>query len=154
MDPRRAARYERIRNQLQELLEASSPSLVAAMATICAVLHAKMPHQFWTGFYLVHSENELHIGPYQGPVACQVLRDRGVCLEAVRTRSPVVVHDVARFDGHIACDARSQSEIVVPVLHGEEVVAVLDIDATTTGEFSEADVEPLQRIVSLLHRFL
>ncbi|MBS3784119.1 MAG: GAF domain-containing protein, partial [Anaerolineae bacterium] len=76
IDRRRAGRYERIYDQLKELIEGKSPNLTAAMATICAVLHHKMPHHFWTGFYLVASENELHVGPYQGPVACQVLTGR------------------------------------------------------------------------------
>ena len=90
-DPKRAARYERIYVQLEDLIEGKSPSLTAAMATICAVLQAKMSHHSWTGFCFVASNNELHVGPYQGPVACQVLRDRGVCLHCVRTQQPVVV---------------------------------------------------------------
>ncbi|MCX7682495.1 MAG: GAF domain-containing protein, partial [Anaerolineae bacterium] len=80
IDPARAGRYERIYAQLQELIEGRSPNLIAAMATICAVLHHKMPHHSWTGFYFVHHGDELHVGPYQGPVACQVLRGGGVCL--------------------------------------------------------------------------
>ena len=88
---------------------------IVAMATICAVLQAKMSHHSWTGFYFVASNNELHVGPYQGPVACQVLRDRGVCLHCVQTQKPVIVPDVEQFPGHIACDSRSKSEIVLPV---------------------------------------
>jgi len=149
MDSRRAGRYERIYQQLHELTRAS-PSPTAVMATICAVLHAKMPHHSWTGFYLVHDADELHVGPYQGPVACQVLRGQGVCLHAVQTRSAVVVADVDAFPGHITCDDRSRSEIVVPILFHGNVVAVLDVDAVETDAFTEADIEPLTRIVSLL----
>ena len=78
IDARRAGRYERIYDQLEDLIEGNSPNLHAAMATICAVLHHKMPHHFWTGFYFVASDDRLHVGPYQGPVACQILEGRGV----------------------------------------------------------------------------
>src|SRR5512137_1829458 len=149
----RGMRYERIREQLEDLIVGKSPSLVAAMATVCAVLHGKMPHHSWTGFYFVAGEDELHVGPYQGPAACQVLKDRGVCLHAVRTRSSVVVPDVAAFPGHIACDARSKSEIAVPVIAEDRVVAVLDVDSNELAQFTAADVEPLERIVDLLHPF-
>ena len=154
IDPKRPARYERIYAQLQELVEDKSPNLLAAMATIAAVLHAKMPHHSWTGFYFLAGPDEMHVGPYQGGVACQVLQGRGVCLHAAHTRAPVVVPDVEQFPGHIACDARAKSEIVVPILKGEEVVAVLDIDSTRLAQFDEDDVAPLERILSLLQPFL
>lgn len=153
MDERRAARYERIYEQLRGLIEGKSPDLIAAMATICAVLHAKMPHQFWTGFYFVAGDR-LHVGPYQGPVACQVIEGRGVCLEGVRTKEPVVVPNVHAFPGHIACDARSKSEIVLPILKDGEVVGVLDVDSDKPDQFSEADVGPLEKILSLLQPYL
>lgn len=159
MDPRRIGRYQRIYQQLEDLIDGQSPSLTAAMATICAVLHHKMPHHFWTGFYLVASEDELHVGPYQGPVACQVLTGRGVCLECARTARPVVVPDVERFAGHIACDPRSKSEIALPVLAPSSagpgrVVAVLDVDAAELRQFDEEDIAPLQSILSLLQPYL
>jgi len=154
MDHQRQGRYERIYEQLRELIESKSPSLQAAMATICAVLQAKMPHHFWTGFYFVAGEDELHVGPYQGPVACQVLKGAGVCLHAAKTRIPIAVPNVDAFPGHIACDARSKSEIVIPVLREDAVVAVLDIDSNQPEQFSTEDVEPLQRILSLLAPFV
>jgi len=154
VDPRRAGRYERIYAQLKDLIEGKSPSLVAAMATTCAVLHHKMPHHFWTGFYFVAGENELHVGPYQGPLACQVLRERGVCLHCARTRQPVVVPDVERFPGHIACDSRSRSEIALPVLKGGQVIAVLDVDSDKLAQFDEDDVAPLASILDLLRSYL
>lgn len=154
IDPRRVGRYERIYEQLQELIEGESPDLTAAMATICAVLHAKMPHHFWTGFYFLASDDEMHVGPYQGPVACQVLREGGVCLHGARTRQAVVVPDVEQFPGHIACDSRTKSEIVLPIMKGEEVVAVLDIDSDRPAQFDSDDVEPLTRILSLLQPYL
>lgn len=154
IDPKRAARYERIYAQLRELIEGKSPSLTAAMATMCAVLHAKMTHHSWTGFYFVASDSELHVGPYQGPVACQVLRDRGVCLHCARTQRPVVVPDVEEFPGHIACDSRSKSEVVLPVIKAGQVMAVLDIDSHKLAQFSEDDVAPLAKILSLLQPYL
>ncbi len=156
IDKRRAGRYQRIYEQLQGLIEDKSPTLTAAMSTICAVLHHKMSHHFWTGFYFVapDNENELHVGPYQGTVACQVLKDSGVCLHAVQTKQAVVVPDVHQFPGHIACDARSQSEIVLPVMKGDQVIAVLDVDSDTPAQFDEDDVAPLAKILELLQPYL
>jgi len=154
MDEQRAARYERIFDQLSVLIDGKSPTLTAAMATICAVLHAKMPHQSWTGFYFVAGDDELHVGPYQGPVACQVLKGAGVCLHAAEIRESVVVPDVEAFAGHIACDPRSKSEIVLPILREGEVVAVLDIDSDRVTQFSKDDIAPLERILSLLGPYL
>ena len=154
IDSRRAGRYERLYAQLQELIAGHSPNLLAAMATICAVLHHKLTHHSWTGFYFVASESTLHVGPYQGAVACQVLEGRGVCLHSVLTKQPVVVPDVHAFPGHIACDERSQSEIVLPVLKEGRVVAVLDIDSAKLAQFDQDDIAPLQRILSLLDPYL
>ena len=154
VDASRAGRYQRIQAQLEELIVAKSPSRIAAMATIAAVLHAKMPHHSWTGFYLSADEQTLHVGPYQGPVACQVLAGKGVCLHCARTRQPVVVPDVEQFPGHIACDSRTKSEICLPVLAGDRAVAVLDIDSHRLAQFDQDDVAPLQRIVNLLAPWL
>jgi L-methionine (R)-S-oxide reductase len=156
IEKRRAGRYERIYAQLKDLIEDQSPNLIAAMATICAVLHHKMSHHFWTGFYFVSADNrdELHVGPYQGTVACQVLDGRGVCLHCVKTKQPVVVPDVEQFPGHIACDARSKSEIVLPVIKGDQVIAVLDVDSDKLVQFDADDVAPLAKILSLLEPYL
>ena len=150
IEERRHNRYERITIQLRELIEGKSPNLPAAMATICAVLHAKMPHHLWTGFYFVAGETELHIGPYQGPVACQVLKGRGVCLRCATTKQPVIVPDVEQFPGHITCDSRSRSEIVLPLVSNNKVIAVLDIDSNKLHQFDENDVAPLAKILELL----
>jgi len=150
----REGRYRRIHAQLRELIEGASPGLIPAMATVCAVLHHKMPHHSWTGFYLVADCGELHVGPYQGPVACQVLKGGGVCLHCVETGQPVVVPDVGAFPGHIACDPSAQSEIVLPLSKQGRVLAVLDIDAHQPDVFSERDIGPLQEILALLDPFL
>ena len=154
IDKRRPGRYERIHDQLRELIEGHSPNLIAAMATVCAVLHHKMPHHSWTGFYFVEDDETLTVGPYQGGVACQVLEGRGVCLHCARTGQPVLVPDVEQFPGHIACDPRSKSEIVLPLVRDGRVVAVLDIDSDTLAQFDEDDVAPLARILSLLQPYL
>lgn len=154
MDARRAGRYERLYEQLRGLIEGKSPNLIAAMSTICALLQAKLPHHSWTGFYFVAGDKELHVGPYQGPVACQVLEEGGVCLECARAGQAVVVEDVDGFPGHIACDPRSKSEIALPVAGDEGVVAVLDIDSTELAQFSQEDVPYLERILSLLQPYL
>ncbi|MEN6369116.1 MAG: GAF domain-containing protein [Thermotogota bacterium] len=153
MTENRGARYERIYEQLYGLIEGKSPDLIAAMATICAVLHAKMPHHLWTGFYRLAGD-ELHVGPYEGAVACQVLRGGGVCLQAVTTRSAVVVPDVAAFPGHITCDGRARSEIAVPVVKNGRVMAVLDADSVDGAQFTDEDVAPLERILGLLTPYL
>jgi GAF domain-containing protein len=150
VDPKRSAAYERLYEQLVPLIREKSPDLVAGMATIAALLHAKLRHHSWTGFYFVAGPDELHVGPYQGPVACQVLKGRGVCLASVTGKEAVVVPDVEAFPGHIACDSRSRSEIVIPLIKSGKVIAVLDIDSERLSSFDEDDIEPLGRIVNLL----
>ena len=152
MDNKRLGRYDRIYTQLEGLL-AKSPNLLAAMATICAVLHHKMKHHSWTGFYLLEGD-ELYVGPYQGLVACQVLKGQGVCLSCVHEHRAQVVPDVHAFPGHIACDSRTKSEIVLPLVVEDRVVAVLDIDSLEVAAFAKEDIAPLTRILSLLDPFL
>ena len=143
-------RYERIHSQLRELLPKSGDT-VARMATTVALLHHKMPHFFWTGFYLL-KEKRLVVGPYQGPVACQVLEGpEGVCWAGVLRKETVLVPDVHRFPGHVACDSRSNSEIVVPLFtEGGEVWAVLDVDSQRLNAFSEVDAAWLEKAVRMI----
>jgi GAF domain-containing protein len=124
------------------------PDGVARMAGVVAVLHGLMPHYFWTGFYRVVG-GELVIGPYQGTPGCaRIAWGRGVCGTAWKTGETQVVEDVHAFPGHIACDARSQSEIVVPVRDRRgRVVAVFDVDSEEKGAFDEVDREWLERIL-------
>lgn len=145
----RKAGYERIISQLEGLIVGKSPNLISAMSTICAVLHAKMKHHFWTGFYFVRGSDELHVGPYQGPLACQILKGKGVCLQCSTTKKAVVVPNVDLFPDHIACDSRSKSEIATPLSRGGIVIAVLDIDSDRLAQFDEDDVEPLSQILAL-----
>jgi len=150
VDEKRVGAYKRLYEQLEPLIRDKSPNLVSGMATIAALLHAKLRHHFWTGFYFVAGEDELHVGPYQGSVACQVLKGRGVCLRAATTKAPIVVPDVEAFPGHIACDSRSKSEVVIPLMKEGRVVAVLDIDSEKIAQFDDDDIAPLRKIVDLL----
>jgi L-methionine (R)-S-oxide reductase len=144
-------RYSRIYEQLSELvLKSNSPA--ARMATIIAVLHHKMDTFFWTGFYLIEN-GEMTVNMYQGPVACQILeKNKGVCWAAFNKKETIVVEDVHQFPGHIACDARSNSEIVVPLKNGEgAVIGVLDIDSREKSAFDEVDARWLEKILELIH---
>ena len=122
------------------------------MATINAVLYHKMESFFWVGFYLFQEE-KLQVGPYQGSLACiHLAKDTGVCWAAVNKNMTIVVDDVHAFPGHIACDARSQSEIVVPLKGTKgKTVGVLDIDSKTLASFNETDALYLERIVRLVY---
>jgi len=143
-------RYENIWHQLQEILM-KTENKISRMATTVALLHHKMPHYFWTGFYFL-DKGELIVGPYQGTLACPVLeKHRGVCWAGILERRTIIVPDVHQFPGHIACDPRSNSEIVVPLFDkNQEPWAVLDIDSTLFEAFSEIDRAWLEKIVSLI----
>ncbi len=143
-------RYERIFHQLEDLL-LKTDNKTARMATVAALLHHKMPYFFWTGFYIL-TAGELVVGPYQGPLACQVLeKNKGVCWAGVRDRKAIIVANVHEFPGHIPCDSRSNSEIVIPLFNEKnEVWAILDVDSQKFDAFSEVDKEWLLRIVKLI----
>lgn len=145
-------RYQRIYSQLKELLEPHD-NIIANMSTIVAVLHHKFDYYFWTGFYILQ-EGDLIVGPYQGPVACIKLeKDTGVCWAAINKMESIVVPDVHKFPGHIACDSRSNSEIVVPVKDSNgKIKGVLDVDSKDFESFNKVDKEELERIVDLLNK--
>jgi GAF domain-containing protein len=146
----KAGRYQRLREQLAlELAKCDDP--VARMATTAAVLHAKQPHFFWTGFYRL-VDGRLIVGPYQGSLACQVIEiGAGVCGTAFHRHRTIVVPDVHQFPGHIACDARSASEIVVPYTSPDgQQRGVLDVDALDLDAFDDVDAEHLEAVVALV----
>ncbi|HET7436976.1 MAG TPA: GAF domain-containing protein [Thermoanaerobaculia bacterium] len=123
---------------------------IALMATINSVLAHRFPQFFWTGFYRVCGD-KLVVGPYIGTVGClQIQIGKGVCGTAAAKRETVIVPDVNQFPGHIACDANSKSEIVVPVFDAQhELIAVLDVDSDQLDAFDEDDRIGLERIVAL-----
>jgi GAF domain-containing protein len=147
---KKEGRYNRVYLQLKELLK-NSKNDIARMATVAAVLHHKMDGFFWTGFYLLR-DDDLIVGPYQGPVACQELeKNHGVCWAAINNRKTIIVPDVNKFPGHIACDPRSRSEIAIPLRNKQQkILGVLDIDSKITGNFDKTDAGNLEKIVDLI----
>ncbi len=148
---KKQARYKRLYKQLEALMvKSTDPD--ARMATIVAVLHHKMEYFFWTGFYFLRS-GVLTIKTYQGPLACQVLQEHtGVCWAGIDQSRTLVVPDVHHFPGHIACDSRSRSEIVVPVRNPEgEINGVFDVDSAVLNSFDSTDAEWLEKIVNLIY---
>ena len=146
LDEAKIEKYRLLTAQIRALTEGETDN-IAVMANICAAIHETMGF-FWTGFYRVQG-GELVLGPFQGPVACMHIGfGRGVCGAAWEQRKTIVVPDVEKFPGHIACSSLSRSEIVVPVFskHGD-VVAVLDIDSKELATFDDIDREYLERIV-------
>jgi GAF domain-containing protein len=151
-DETRRERWPRIRDQIAELI-AKTDDEVAHRATAAAVLHHKVPGVSWTGFYLLKG-GELVVDAYQGPAACLVLtRQTGVCWAGVDRDETLVVPDVHAFPGHIPCDERSRSEIVVPV-HGADgrPVGVLDVDSHRPDHFDEIDRAGYESVVRMLEQ--
>jgi L-methionine (R)-S-oxide reductase len=146
----KAERYAELALEIASVLH-GEPSFTARLATVAAMLAQSFPHFFWTGFYLVDpaSPNELVVGPYQGTLGClRIAFGRGVCGTAAAERRTAIVPDVDAFPGHIACDSRSKSEIVVPVFGpGGALLGVLDVDASELAAFDEGDAAGLERIL-------
>lgn len=147
---KKEGRYSRIYKQLEELLTATN-NLESRMATVVAVIHHKMDYFFWTGFYCL-DKGVLIVKTYQGPVACQVLRKgTGICWAGINQKKTIVVPDVHQFPGHIACDSRSKSEIVVLVKNKDgDIFGVLDVDSKDLYSFDEVDAGWLEKIVGLI----
>lgn len=145
----KADKYAALLPQVEAVL-AGEPDPIARMANLAAMLHETFPF-LWTGFYRVLGD-ELVLGPFQGPLACtRIRRGRGVCGAAWAEGRTLVVPDVERFPGHIACSSLSRSEIVVPVRDGSgAIIAVLDIDSRELGTFDTTDALWLERMADLL----
>ena len=140
-------RYTALISQVRSLMEGESDN-IAQMANLAALLHGAFGF-WWTGFYRVQGE-ELVLGPFQGPLACtRIKKGRGVCGTAWKEQRSIVVPDVEKFPGHIACSSESRSEIVVPVWNDGVIVAVLDIDSRTLNTFDDIDRHYLEKIVAI-----
>lgn len=148
---KKQGRYDRIYKQLKELLPKTSDPY-ARMSSIVAVLHNKMEYFFWTGFYFL-KDGKLIVGQYQGPVACQELKkDTGVCWAGINQQNAIIVPDVEKFPGHIACDSRSKSEIVIPLKNKEgNIIGILDVDSNEYNQFDEVDEKELTNILDLIY---
>ena len=142
-------KYELLVSQIRALIEGEN-DVIAVMSNVAAAIHQTMGF-WWTGFYRVKNE-ELVLGPFQGPVACMhIPYGKGVCGTAWQRAETVVVEDVEQFPGHIACSSESKSEIVVPVFDGDgKVTAVLDIDSEKLATFDDTDRRYLEEICRLL----
>jgi L-methionine (R)-S-oxide reductase len=150
----KAEQYQSLIPQIKGLLEGET-DLVANLANTAAALKEQFGW-LWVGFYVVkgsfgHAQDELVVGPFQGPVACtRIKKGRGVCGTSWAEAKTIIVPDVEKFPGHIACSSLSRSEIVVPVIRNNEVVAVLDADSEELDQFDLIDQRYLEEIVNLL----
>ena len=146
----KAARYAEVAAEIAAVLE-GEPNVVARMATVASMLASSFEHFFWTGFYVVDPNKlrELVVGPYQGTLGClRIAFGRGVCGKAAETGAVQIVDDVLAFPDHIACDARSRSEIVLPVFGPDgALIAVFDVDATLPAAFDQVDAGGLGRVL-------
>ena len=141
--------YISLMPQIKGLLE-GEPDLVANMANVAAALKEQF-NWFWVGFYVVKN-SELVLGPFQGPVACtRIRKGRGVCGTSWQKAETIIVPDVEKFPGHIACSSLSKSEIVVPIIRDGEVVAILDVDSDELNHFDTVDQKYLEQIVELVN---
>jgi GAF domain-containing protein len=142
------AGYEQLATQLRGLLEGET-DLIANAANTVALIFDALPEVSWAGFYFLRGD-ELIVGPFQGKPACvRIAMGRGVCGTAAAKRATLIVPDVDAFPGHIACDAASQSEVVVPLLAAGRLVGVLDLDSTRRARFDEVDARGLERLAEL-----
>lgn len=141
-------KYQSVIPQIKALVE-GEPDLVANLANIVAALMEQFKW-LWVGFYLV-KESQLVLAPFQGPVACtRIKKGRGVCGASWEKAQTIIVEDVEKFPGHIACSSKSRSEIVVPVIRGNKVMGVLDVDSEQLASFDSVDQQYLQEIVDLI----
>jgi GAF domain-containing protein len=148
-DGDRAGRYRELLPQLAALVE-GEPDLIANLANITAALKACIAAASWVGFYLWR-DDQLVLGPFQGQVACvRIARGRGVCGAAAERRATIIVPDVDQFPGHIACDSGSRSEIVVPIVRGDRLLGVLDVDSYALAAFDELDAAGLTPVAALV----
>ena len=141
-------RYRLLFEQIKTLTEGETDT-IANMANTAAMIHTSMGF-WWTGFYIVR-DNNLVLGPFQGPVACtRIPYGKGVCGSAWKAGESIIVPDVEEFPGHIACSSASKSEIVLPLFRKGEITAVLDIDSAELNTFDETDRIWLEKIISLV----
>ena len=145
-------KYERLFSQINELIQKSSNNPSSNISTIIAVLHHKIECFFWTGFYFL-VDGKLQVGPYQGSLACiNLAENTGACWTAINQKEIIIVPDVEAFPGHIACDPRSRSEIIVPLFNeNNELCGVFDADSRELNSFDEVDAYWLEKIITLVY---
>ena len=147
------AMYDDLRSQLSGLVHGES-DWIANTANASSLVFNTMPGLNWAGFYFMQGPDELVLGPFQGKPACiRIKKGRGVCGSTVEKRATIVVEDVHAFPGHIACDAASRSELVVPIFGKDgEVIGVFDLDSPRPGRFDAVDAEGIESLVRILEQ--
>ncbi len=146
---KKSENYQLLYKQAQNLLQ-NEHDLIANMSNISALLYNGLNDVSYAGFYR-YQKQELILGPFQGPVACMhIALGKGVCGAAAKTRKTQIVPDVHQFSGHIACDANTNSEIVIPVLKNNNLIAVLDLDSNSFSRFDQVDADYLSQIAALI----
>lgn len=148
----KAEQYQSIIPQIQAIIE-DETDVIANLANICAALKQQFDW-LWIGFYLV-KDNELVLGPFQGPIACtRIAIGRGVCGRAWQQQQVIIVPDVDQFPGNIACSSASRSEIVLPMMKNGECLGVLDIDSSELNQFDEVDAKYLKQLIAMIENFI
>lgn len=148
----KAARYNTLLPQVESLVR-GEPDVVANLANIAAALKQTM-NFFWVGFYLV-KEDQLVLGPFQGPIACtRINYGKGVCGTSWSEKKTILVPDVDQFPGHIACSSASRSEIVLPAFKNNEVALVLDVDSDQLNDFDETDQHNLEKVMRIIEQLI
>lgn len=145
-------KYQTLVPQIEALVM-GEPDVIANLSNIAAALRETL-HFFWVGFYLV-KDNELVLGPFQGPIACTRIQfGKGVCGTSWKEKKTIVVPDVEKFPGHIACSSASQSEIVLPAFKNGDVALVLDVDSDKLDDFDAIDAKYLEQVMRIIEKFL
>jgi len=148
----KASRYQELIPQI-EALTTDEPDLIANLSNIAAALKQAM-NFFWVGFYIVKN-NELVLGPFQGPIACtRIAFGKGVCGASWKEKKTILVANVDEFPGHIACSSDSKSEIVLPAFKNNEVALVLDVDSDKLNDFDEADAMYLGKVMTIIEKMI
>ena len=136
--------------QVQSIIDQNAP-LISNLANLSRVLMDLVEGTFWCGFYLVDEENNLYLGPYQGSLACTHIKyGHGVCGKSLELKKSLIVPDVHKFPGHIACSSLSNSEIVVPIIKDNKVIGVIDLDSTKFDNYTEDDKAFLEEVANII----
>lgn len=136
--------------QVQSIIDQNAP-LISNLANLSRVLMDLVEGTFWCGFYLADEENNLYLGPYQGSLACTHIKyGHGVCGKSLELKKSLIVPDVHKFPGHIACSSLSNSEIVVPIIKDDKVIGVIDLDSTMFDNYTEDDKAFLEEVANII----
>lgn len=136
--------------QVQSIIDQNVP-LISNLANLSRVLMDLVEGTFWCGFYLADEENNLYLGPYQGSLACTHIKyGHGVCGKSLELKKSLIVPDVHKFPGHIACSSLSNSEIVVPIIKDNKVIGIIDLDSTMFDNYTEEDKEFLEEVANII----